>query len=88
MKNSVQSNLLLMSTIELLMFNHYLEVNFSSNRQWLLLEFKCLDSNIDLMIWLGSSNCVLSCNLLLSFCKYKWIGIRPATVSILNKGDI
>ena len=50
-------NILFAFTIEPLMFNCYLEVKFLSNKWWLLLLFKCLDFNNDLMVaivfWVG-----------------------------------
>ena len=43
-------NLLFAFTIKPLMFNCYLEVKFLSNKWWLLLLFKYLDFNNDLMV--------------------------------------
>ena len=39
-------------------------------------------------IWLVERECTLSYDLLLSFCKCKWIGIRPAIASTPNDGAI
>ena len=56
-KGKTLLNLLFVSTTGPLMFNPYLGVNFSSDKQWLLLLFKCLNSNNDLIVaivfWVG-----------------------------------
>ena len=80
-------NLLFASIIGPLMFNCCLRVNLLSDKWWLLL-FKCLNSNNDLMIWFDDSTCVLSWNLLLSFCRCKWIGIRLMIASISREGEV
>ena len=87
-KGKTSFNLLFVSITELLSFNHYLRVSFSSNKQLLLLLSECLNSISDLIIWLDSNNCVLSWNLLSSFCRYKCIGIRPASALIPKKEEV
>ena len=56
-KGKTLLNLLFVSTTGSLMFNPYLGVNFSSDKQWLLLLFECLNSNNDLIVaivfWVG-----------------------------------
>jgi len=39
-------------------------------------------------IWLAEREYALSCDLPLSFCKFKWMGIRPAIASTPNDGDV
>ena len=56
-KGKTLFNLLFASTTGLLIFNLCLGVNFSSDKQWLLLLFECLNSNNDLIVaivfWVG-----------------------------------
>ena len=56
-KGKTLLNLLFVSTTGPLMFNPCLGVNFSSDKQWLLLLFECLNSNNDLIVaivfWVG-----------------------------------
>ena len=87
-KGKTLFNLLFASTIGHLIFNCCLIVNLLSDKWWLLLLFKCLNSNNDLMMWFDNSACVLSWNLLLSFCRCKWIGIRPMMASISREGEV
>jgi len=81
-------HLLFMSIREPLMIECYLGISLSSNSWWgsWLLEF--LESRIKLMMWFGGNKCAHRWNLLLSFCKWKWMGIRLAMASISNIGDI
>jgi len=48
-KEKTLFNLLFGFTTKSLIFNHYLEVNFWSNKWWLMLLFKCLGFKNDLM---------------------------------------
>ena len=59
-KGKTLLSLLLALTISPLMFNHCLRVKFLINRWWKLLLSKYLDSNIDLIMWFNSRDCVLS----------------------------
>ena len=59
-KGKTLLSLLLVLTISPLMFNHCLRVEFLINRWWKLLLSKYLDSNIDLIMWFNSRDCVLS----------------------------
>ena len=48
-KEKTLFNLLFGFTTKSLIFNHYLKVNFWSNKWWLMLLFKCLGFKNDLM---------------------------------------
>ena len=80
--------LLFISTIEPLIFNCCLEVSLSNDIWWTLLSFVCLNSKSDLIIWFDGRICALSWDLLLSFCKWRWIRIRLAIILILNKRNV
>ena len=81
-------NLLFAFTMGLLSSSHYLGISFLSDSWCVLLTFVCLDSSKDLMMWFGDSICVLSWNLLLSFYKWKWIGMRPVITSITGDNEV
>ena len=81
-------NLLSISTTRPLINSHWCFVRKSSNRQWGVLRIFGLDSNKEWRMWLFERAWALSCNLLLCFWRWRWIGIRPAIALIPKDGDV
>ena len=84
----ISLHLLSMSTKDPLTINYCLCISYLSDSWWGSESFKFLVSKIDLMMWFEDKKSALKWNLLLSFCKWRWIGIRPVMASIPNMGDV
>jgi len=87
-KKKILLHLLSISTREPLIIEHCLDISLSSDSWWgsWLLEF--LKSRIELMMWFEGNECAHRWNLPLSFCKWRWIEIRPAITLIPNIGNV
>jgi len=79
---------LLVSTMELLILSCYLKVIFFKERWWEWELISCLLLKRDLIVWLDSGVEILSWCLLLSFWRWRWIGIKPAIVLIPKEGGV
>ena len=80
--------LLSISTTGPLIFKHCLGVSLSNNNQWASLLFVCLNFRSNFMMWFDNRESTLSWDLLLSFCRWRWIGISLAIASILSEEDV
>lgn len=80
-------SLLLVSMIDPLTFSYCLGVKCSSGNQWKLLS-EYLNSIINLIMWFEYNNCVLNWNWPPSFCRCKWIKMRPTMASIPSNGKV
>ena len=87
-KGTILLNLLFMSIIRPLIFNHCLGVSLSSDSQWASLSFICLISSSDFIIWFDGRVCTLRWNLSLSFCRWRWMEIRPVMASIPDDREV
>ena len=81
-------NLLSISTIRSLIVKFWLEVRVLNNSWWGALVRGDLDSSSNLKIWLWGREWALSCTLLLSFWRCRWMGIRPTMALIPNEGKV
>jgi len=62
--------------------------NLSNDSQWGSLLFEDLVFKSNLIIWFDNKECALSWDLLLSFWRWRWIGIRLAIVSIPDMENV
>ena len=81
-------NLLFISMIGLFIISPWCLVSKSSERWWWFLYMVSLDSSSDWRMWLGERVWALSCDLPLSFWRWRWMGIRLAMVLISNKSNV
>ena len=87
-KRKTSLNLLFMSTIESLIFEHWNGISIFNDNLWGMLKENCLVSRRDLRIWLYRRKWALNYNLLLSFWRCKRMGIRLAIASISKEGNV